>query len=56
MFLSHWYAKEYFEVSNDNNAPALFGDSFGTVNVLISAFAGVIVAIIIQRYELRLQI
>ena len=57
MFLSHWYAGKYFEASNENNAPALFGDSFRSVNALISAFAfaGVIVAIIIQRNELRLQ-
>ena len=47
MFLSHWYAKTYFTVANDDNPQALFGDSFGAVNALISAFAfaGVIVAI-----------
>lgn len=57
MFLSHWYAKTYFTVSGSDNPQALFGDSFGAVNALISAFAfaGVIVAIFIQRNELRLQ-
>lgn len=58
MFLSHWYAATYFEFSsNEGNKFALFGDSFGSVNALISAFAfaGVIVAIVIQRNELRLQ-
>lgn len=57
MFLSHWYAKTYFTVSESDNPQALFGDSFGAVNALISAFAfaGVIVAIFIQRNELRLQ-
>ena len=35
----------------------MFGDSFGAVNALISAFAfaGMIVAFIMQRYELKLQ-
>lgn len=35
----------------------LFGDSFGAVNALVSAlaFAGMIVAFVLQRYELRLQ-
>lgn len=58
MYLSHWYAANYFTVSHsDGNPKALFGDSFGAVNALISsfAFAGVIVAIVIQRNELRLQ-
>lgn len=58
MFLSHWYAANYFNVEQgDGNPKALFGDSFGAVNALISAFAfaGVIVAIVIQRNELRLQ-
>ena len=58
MFLSHWYAANYFNVEQDDGNPkALFGDSFGAVNALISAFAfaGVIVAIVIQRNELRLQ-
>lgn len=55
--LTHWYAKTYFSVGENENAPALFGDSFGSVNALISAFAfaGVIVAIFIQRNELKLQ-
>lgn len=58
MFLSHWYAATYFEfIPSEGNKFALFGDSFGSVNALISAFAfaGVIVAIVIQRNELRLQ-
>ena len=57
MLLSHWYAEKYFIVSENDNPQALFGDSFGAVNALISAFAfaGVIVAIFIQRNELRLQ-
>lgn len=58
MFLSHWYATTHFDINTtDGNPKALFGDSFGAVNALISAFAfaGVIVAIFIQRNELRLQ-
>lgn len=58
MFLTHWYANNYFKVNpSDGNNYALFGDSFGAVNALISAFAfaGVIVAMVIQRNELRLQ-
>lgn len=49
MYLSHWYAANYFNVNqSDGNPKALFGDSFGAVNALISAFAfaGVIVAIV----------
>lgn len=44
------------EVS-DATTRGLFGDSFGAVNALVSAlaFAGMIVAFILQRYELRLQ-
>lgn len=39
------------------NTRGLFGDSFGAVNALVSAlaFAGMIVAFVLQRYELRLQ-
>lgn len=58
MFLTQWYADSHFLVeSTEGNKYALFGDSFGAVNALISAFAfaGVIVAIVIQRNELRLQ-
>lgn len=58
MFLTHWYANEYFNVANvEDSKEALFGDSFGAVNALVSAFAfaGVIVAIVLQRKELRLQ-
>lgn len=69
--VTHWWAANYFadnekiipDVSclgtSENNATTrgLFGDSFGAVNSLISAFAfaGMIVAFILQRYELRLQ-
>lgn len=44
------------EVS-DSTTRGLFGDSFGAVNALVSAlaFAGMIVAFVLQRYELRLQ-
>ena len=55
---THWWAGEYFQhVKEEDNNKALFGDSFGAVNALISAFAfaGMIVAFILQRYELRLQ-
>lgn len=57
MFLSHWYAGEYFPVPGDDNPQALFGDSFGGVNALISAFAfaGLIATIYIQREELKAQ-
>ena len=56
--LTHLWAGTFFsEVNPNDNRKALFGDSFGAVNALISAFAfaGLIVAFIIQRYELRLQ-
>lgn len=55
---THWWAGEFFtHVKEEDNNRALFGDSFGAVNALISAFAfaGMIVAFILQRYELRLQ-
>lgn len=57
MFVSHWYAEKHFPVSEGDNPQALFGDSFGAVNALISAlaFAGVIITIYIQQKELRLQ-
>ena len=57
MFVSHWYAENYFNVGEGDNAQALLGDSFGAVNALISAFAfaGVIVAIFVERQELALQ-
>lgn len=57
-WVTHWWASLYFvHVSDGDNNKALFGDSFGAVNALISAFAfaGMIVAFILQRYELRLQ-
>ena len=53
--ISQWWASEFFVVAkNDNSKAALFGDSFGAVNALVSAFVfvGVIVAFILQRYEL----
>ena len=56
--LTHWWAGKYFtEVAETDNNKALFGDSFGAVNALISAFAfaGMIAAFFLQRYELRLQ-
>lgn len=56
--VTHWWAGEFFvHVKDEDNNKALFGDSFGAVNALISAFAfaGMIVAFILQRYELRLQ-
>lgn len=56
--ITHLWAESFFEdVPNGDSRKALFGDSFGAVNALISAFAfaGMIVAFILQRYELRLQ-
>jgi hypothetical protein len=43
--------------AGDATTRGLFGDSFGAVNALVSAlaFAGMIVAFVLQRYELRLQ-
>lgn len=57
MFLTHWYAIKYFNVPGENSKEALFGDSFGAVNALISAFAfaGVIVSMYLQRKDLELQ-
>lgn len=58
MFLTRYIADYYKQhYTGEGNLYALFGDSFGAVNALISAFAfaGVIVAIVIQRNELRLQ-
>lgn len=56
--ITHWWAESFFkDVSEEDSRKALFGDSFGAVNALVSAlaFAGMIVAFILQRYELRLQ-
>ena len=56
--ITHWWAKHFFtEVAEGDSRKALFGDSFGAVNALVSAFAfaGMIVAFVLQRYELRLQ-
>lgn len=54
---THLWAAWFFKVDDKDNPMALFGDSFGAVNALISAFAfaGMIVAFILQRYELKLQ-
>lgn len=55
---THLWAEHYFtDVPDEDSRKALFGDSFGAVNALVSAFAfaGMIVAFILQRYELRLQ-
>lgn len=57
-FSTHLWAAHYFkEVKEGDSSKALFGDSFGAVNALISAFAfaGMLVAFFLQRYELRLQ-
>ena len=57
-FSTHLWAAHYFlEVEEEDSSKALFGDSFGAVNALISAFAfaGMLVAFFLQRYELRLQ-
>ena len=56
--VTHIWANFFFdEVDDGNSKRALFGDSFGAVNALISAFAfaGMLVAFFLQRYELRLQ-
>lgn len=56
--ITHWWADSFFkDVPEGDSRKALFGDSFGAVNALVSAlaFAGMIVAFILQRYELRLQ-
>ena len=56
--LTHLWAEYFFtDVDNGDSRKALFGDSFGAVNALVSAFAfaGMIVAFVLQRYELRLQ-
>lgn len=46
-----------FQVNGDTSSLALFGDSFGGGNVLVSAlaFAGMIVTFAFQRYELEMQ-
>mgnify|MGYP002414523877 FL=1 len=46
-----------FQVDGETSPSALFGDSFGGVNALVSAlaFAGMIVTFAFQRYELGLQ-
>jgi len=56
--ITHLWASHFFiEVGPEDSRRALFGDSFGAVNALVSAlaFAGMIVAFVLQRYELRLQ-
>lgn len=56
MIGSHYYAEQYFH-GNGGDSRALFGDSMGAVNALVSAFAfgGMIIAIILQHKELKLQ-
>ena len=54
-FFTHIWAAQYFnEVKEEDCNKALFGDSFGAVNALISAFAfaGMLVAFFLQRYVL----
>ena len=48
-----WITREL----GDPNLPGTFGDMFGAVNALFSglAFAGIIVAIMMQREDLKLQ-
>ena len=57
--VTYAWADWYFVGDRDNidNNKAIFGDSFGAVNALISAFAfgGMIVTFFFQRYELKLQ-
>lgn len=55
-WVTRWYAIHY-ALPVVNNAAGLFGDSFGAVNALISAFAfaGVFVTFWLQRKELDLQ-
>ncbi|MDR1501123.1 MAG: putative phage abortive infection protein [Prevotella sp.] len=59
LVLTLCFANMYFSPSGDGeiNNPTLLGDSSEVVNSLVSAFAfaGVIIAIIMQRDELRLQ-
>lgn len=56
--LTHLWASEYFtDITAGDSRKALFGDSFGAVNALVSAlaFAGIIITIQLQRRDLRLQ-
>lgn len=57
--VTYAWADWFFVGDRDNidNNKAIFGDSFGAVNALISAFAfgGMIVTFFFQRYELKLQ-
>lgn len=59
MKLSHWYAINEFTVpkNNQDSKEALFGDSFGSVNAIISAlaFIGVVVALWMQQRQIQLQ-
>ena len=55
---THLWAGSFFnDVQENDSRKALFGDSFGAVNALVSAFAfaGMIVSFFMQRTELRLQ-
>ena len=51
------YIAEHCFVVSEGDSAALYGDSFGAINALISAlaFAGVIVTFYLQRKELDLQ-
>lgn len=56
--LTHLWASHYFtDITAGDSRKALFGDSFGAVNALVSAlaFAGIIITIQLQRRDLRLQ-
>lgn len=55
--LTHIWAENFFKDESGGNEKALFGDSFGAVNALVSsfAFAGMIVSFFLQKQELKLQ-
>lgn len=56
--ITHIWSRCFFvDVPPGESREALFGDSFGAVNALVSAFAfaGMIVSFVLQRSELRLQ-
>ena len=56
--ITHLWASHFFtDITAGDSRKALFGDSFGAVNALVSAlaFAGIIITIQLQRRDLRLQ-
>ena len=57
IWLSYLYVSKQPEVTNVMNARGVFGDSWGGVNAIISAFAfaGVIVTLFLQNRDLNLQ-